>query len=174
MHNTDESINLDSLNLERVALELMIEALRKRKYVNLSMGGTSMIPTINDSEVITIEKIIGRPQLGDIIAYRANGSIIAHRVVKIDCRGRYYTKGDNRLGIEGPIEMNNIIGKITKKNKIGVSKSEKRIKDRYIARFSLISGLIYRIIGLNKIFDFKGRFTDALRLILNSPIRFLK
>jgi len=174
MHNIDRNINEDSLFLEKVASELIVEALNKKEYINISMGGTSMLPTIDESDELAIERYRCKPKIGDIIAYKSDNGITAHRLIKIDSRGRLYTKGDNRLKIEGPIELKSVIGKITKIDKIDNNKKKRKMINRYIAQISFISGLIYCIIAENKIFGFKGRFTDALRLILNSPMRFLE
>ncbi|MGQ9705904.1 MAG: S24/S26 family peptidase [bacterium] len=174
MNNKDRKKNEDKIFLESVALELLKDALDNKSCLRISIGGTSMLPFIKDSDEIYIERNKNLPQVGDIIVYKSDSSIVAHRVIKIDIRGRVYTKGDNRLRIEGPIEIKDIIGKVIKTSRNNKNLFKMRIKNRYIAQISLISGLIYRIIVENKIVDFKGRFTSALRLILNSPLRILR
>jgi signal peptidase I len=65
--------------------ELITELLQDGYKVNFSAPGHSMYPTIMANETIMVEPIDpGTVRLGDIILYRTNGRLIAHRVVGIN------------------------------------------------------------------------------------------
>jgi signal peptidase len=64
--------------------ELITELLQDGYKVNFSAPGHSMYPTIMANETIMVEPIDpGTVRLGDIILYRTDGQLIAHRVVGI-------------------------------------------------------------------------------------------
>lgn len=65
--------------------ELITELLQDGYKVNFSAPGHSMFPTIMANENIMVEPI--EPEmvrLADIILYRTNGQLIAHRVIRIE------------------------------------------------------------------------------------------
>jgi len=75
-------ISLDSVNL---LADLCEELLRQGKSVRFHAPGRSMYPTIRESELITVEPI--EPpcvKVGDIVLYRHDRSVVAHRVVRIN------------------------------------------------------------------------------------------
>ena len=65
--------------------ELITELLQDGYKVNFSAPGHSMYPTILANETILVEPIDpGTVRQGDIILYRTNGRLVAHRVIRID------------------------------------------------------------------------------------------
>ena len=69
-------------------------------FSTLTIASGSMEPKINKGDVVIIEKINNKDKLevGDVIVYNYNGTIIVHRLVdilKIGDENFYYTKGDN-------------------------------------------------------------------------------
>ena len=64
--------------------ELITELLQDGYKVSFSAPGHSMYPTIMANETIMVEPIDpGKVKQGDIILYRTNGRLIAHRVICI-------------------------------------------------------------------------------------------
>ena len=64
--------------------ELIIDLLKNGYKVRFSAPGHSMFPTITDNETVVVEPI--EPfavHKGDIVLYRSNGELIAHRVMGI-------------------------------------------------------------------------------------------
>ena len=62
--------------------ELIIELLQDGYKVNFSAPGHSMYPTIMANETIMVEPIdAATVRLGDIILYRTNSRLTAHRVI---------------------------------------------------------------------------------------------
>ena len=73
-----------SLTSAHLLGDLCEEVLRQGKSVRFRAPGRSMYPTIREDEAITVEPI--EPSLisvGDIILYRQDKSVVAHRVVRI-------------------------------------------------------------------------------------------
>ena len=65
--------------------ELITELLQDGYKVNFSAPGHSMFPTIMANETIMVEPIDSPTvRMGDIILYRTNGRLIAHRVIGIE------------------------------------------------------------------------------------------
>lgn len=65
--------------------DLIAELLQEGYKVSFRAPGHSMFPTIIANETIVVEPIDpGTVRVGDIILYRTNGRIIAHRVVGIN------------------------------------------------------------------------------------------
>ena len=64
--------------------EIITELLRDGYKVSFRAPGHSMFPTIMANETIIVEPVEpGAVKLGDIIVYRTNGRLIAHRVICI-------------------------------------------------------------------------------------------
>ena len=65
--------------------ELITELLQDGYKVNFSAPGHSMFPTIMANETIMVEPIDPETvSLADIVLYRTNGQLIAHRVISIE------------------------------------------------------------------------------------------
>ena len=73
-----------SLTSPHLFADLCEEILRRGKSVRFHAPGRSMYPTIKENEAITVEPIApSLVNVGDIILYRQDGSVVAHRVVRI-------------------------------------------------------------------------------------------
>lgn len=85
--------------------------------VSFRAPGNSMRPTIFDGEMITVRPVSPSDiKPGDIILYRYPGSIVAHRVVRIEKRDsdvpRFILRGD-ALGAPGEaVEVDQVLGKV--------------------------------------------------------------
>ena len=98
-------------------INLLKEELNKKRVLQLAINGDSMLPTLNDRDVVTVVKC-NQYNIGDIIAYYTstenNVNIIVHRVVFV--RKEYVlTKGDNNSFIDPiKIDLNSVLGKVEK------------------------------------------------------------
>lgn len=76
----------------------------------ISIEGSSMMPTLNNGDVVTISKSEAYKS-GDILVYWYKGNnIIAHRLLFVK-NNKYYCKGDNSFKIED-VRAFQIIGKV--------------------------------------------------------------
>lgn len=123
-------------------------------YNNLfNINGNSMYPLIEEGDKVVIAKYNDELEIkeGDIIVCIKKNGLGAHRVVFLRRRkNKYYTKGDNRLLFDSPVNFDKIVGKVIiviKRNKIISLKSNSIIKVvKKIIIFSLIIGSISSIL----------------------------
>jgi hypothetical protein len=114
--------------------ELIAELLQEGYRVNFSAPGHSMFPTIMANEAIMVEPIDPETvRMGDILLYRTNGRLIAHRVVGINMfsdnrssshsdfdiqpstlsPNHFFTfRGDACLSCDMPVKAGQILGKV--------------------------------------------------------------
>lgn len=114
--------------------ELITELLQDGYKVNFSAPDHSMYPTIMANETILVEPIDpGTVRMGDILLYRTNGRLIAHRVVGINMlsgnsasshsdRDTQYSvlnphhfftfRGDACPACDAPVKADQILGKV--------------------------------------------------------------
>ena len=82
MTNLEPPVSLASVHL---FADLCEELLRQGKSVRFRAPGRSMYPTVKENEVVTVEPIEPSSiSVGDIVFYRQDKSVVAHRVVRID------------------------------------------------------------------------------------------
>jgi signal peptidase I len=104
---------------DRLSMTALIELLNavteKGKSFRFKASGISMIPFINDRDVITISPVpSGRPVIGDVVAFLLPGAdrLAVHRIIeKRD--GGYIIKGDNVPEPDGLIPADNVLGLVT-------------------------------------------------------------
>ena len=100
-----------------LCINLLKEELDKKGWIQLTVHGDSMLPTIKDSDMVTVERC-EQYKIGDIVAYYTiidnNIKIVVHRVVF--ARKTYVlAKGDNNDFIDPlKISLNTVIGKAEK------------------------------------------------------------
>ena len=123
--------------------ELITELLQDGYKVNFSAPGHSMYPTIMANETIMVEPIDPETvRLADIILYRTNGQLIAHRVVGINMHTgnsasshsgldtqssvlsshHFFTfRGDASCACDEPVKAGQILGKVISIERYGCS-----------------------------------------------------
>ncbi|MBI2471535.1 MAG: signal peptidase I [Planctomycetes bacterium] len=98
---------------------------KERHYV--SIAGRSMLPLILDGDSLLITHGCDGMKRGDIVVFRCNGRLVAHRVIRkeIDKESggvTYITKGDNVFQFDPPVGESEIIGRV-----LGIRKGEREI-----------------------------------------------
>ncbi len=121
------SIQSSLLSLQRWSQSLCISAqdfacvshelLNLGCCVSFRAPGNSMMPTIFDGERVTVRPVSSSDiKPGDIILYRYPGSIVAHRVVRIEKRDsgapRFILRGDALGAPDEAVEVDQVLGKI--------------------------------------------------------------
>src|SRR5437868_2419356 len=96
--------------------ETCVDMLRDGYGVRFRAGGTSMHPTIRDGELITVESLSGcRFAIGDIILYRSERGVVAHRLMKIEKREKesvYILRGDAAYAPDEPVTEGRLLGRV--------------------------------------------------------------
>jgi signal peptidase I len=116
------------MNGAKIYPELIVDLLINGHKVKFRALGYSMYPTILNGDEITIEPI--KPEairVGDIIFYRNQESLVAHRVVKIEIKNDthndsqssvlstqscFILRGDARPICDAPVVAEQILGKV--------------------------------------------------------------
>jgi signal peptidase I len=137
----DEAMLLpSSVSSNHLLLDLSTELLGRGKRVRFRAPGRSMYPTIRENEAITVEPV--KPQdakVGDIILYRSDDSVVAHRVIRIEKRRgntlRFILREDTWGTLDAPVEAEQILGKVVSIERAGRNTDlySKRVKLRLIA-----------------------------------------
>jgi signal peptidase I len=112
--------------------------------------GRSMQPAIAEGEAITVERIsAGEVKIGDIILYRAERSVIAHRVEKIGRDRDRVTflllRGDASEDCDDPVLPAQVLGKVVavdrEGRRIDVTGRRARLRQRFRVRVSRMKGM---------------------------------
>jgi signal peptidase I len=142
------------------AAELFEEILGRGSSLRIRVTGSSMTSFINDGEFVIIRKVPGNLlKTGDIIFYRDHGNgYVLHRVLKKlkQCNGSNYflTKGDALMGYDTRVPEGNILGRITRVEKLRSDRGTKVI-DLRLYRWRMINHILAVIHRLRSAFYFK-------------------
>ena len=87
------------------------------RYYSLAIGSESMKGAINKGDIVIVDRRNKNIKNKDIIAFKEQGKVIVHRVVKIkeldDKKHSYKTKGDKNNAIDGwTVKDDAVVGKI--------------------------------------------------------------
>jgi signal peptidase I len=99
-------------------LEHARQLLSKSVPVQIRMSGSSMSPTIEDGDVVTVEPITAKPvAAGDIILYNSlRDTAVIHRVVRIERKGSsaraVVTRGDAASQNDIAVPVHRVLGKV--------------------------------------------------------------
>jgi hypothetical protein len=104
------------LRLSNLAqLELLRGFIERGKTLRTRVRGFSMIPFINDGDVITISPMDGKaPKVGEVVAFihPGLGQLAVHRIIarKGD---RWLIRGDSSTDADGLVRNDQLIGQVT-------------------------------------------------------------
>src|SRR5262249_44026686 len=109
----ERGINLESPEF----LERARQYLSKKQTIEIFMSGSTMRPTIEDGDVVTIEGVMdGRISQGDIVLYKSRyDTAVIHRVIRIDrssSEKSVTTRGDASSQNDPSIPLHQVIGKV--------------------------------------------------------------
>ena len=111
----DSEIEAREKLLERTVCEIFIQALRAGRVVRLRVWGSSMLPSVWPRDTIVVHPLTDwEPFVGQLVLYRRDGRLIAHRIVGCECDGasimRFVTRGDALAGCDEPVTKCQIFG----------------------------------------------------------------
>ncbi len=100
-------------------LDLTTELLSQGATVRFRPSGRSMYPSIREGELITVEPVKASDvKLADIVLYRSERGLIAHRVVNNRTQSsvlsphHFLLRGDASLSCDQPVEAHRILGRV--------------------------------------------------------------
>jgi hypothetical protein len=92
-------------------VHLSSELLAGGYSITFRASGGSMHPAICDGDRITIRPSASTPAPGTVVAYRREGRLFVHRVVRVDADARsYLLRGDSTCGIDAPVSAHQVLG----------------------------------------------------------------
>ncbi|MCR5444690.1 MAG: VanZ family protein [Bacteroidales bacterium] len=83
----------------RIIYQLAEEQLADGVAVKLRFGGTSMWPTLRESDTLTLVPLQDEPAVGDVLFFHHMGRRVVHRLIKHE-GSTYLLQGDNNYGTE--------------------------------------------------------------------------
>ena len=107
-------------------LERSRQLLSKNNSIEICMSGSSMRPTIEDGDMVTIEVVAdGRINQGDIVLYQSRfETAVIHRVVRIERTSQErlaITRGDASSQNDLAVPFNKIFGRVKHIERAGES-----------------------------------------------------
>lgn len=115
--------------------------LKENRPVLFKMHGYSMYPVFKEGDLGQVEKCAAKDlKIGDIVVFKANHKLIAHRLMKIqttDSGMVFVAQGDKNLHLDAPFTEEALIGKITSFQRKNRVKSPKSVSAKLISFFSL-------------------------------------
>lgn len=127
-------------------LEQARQLLTKSVPIEIKMSGSSMSPTIEDGDVVTVEPVSSSPlSAGDIILYNSlRDTAVIHRVVRVEKRGSseraVITRGDAASQNDIAVPIHRILGKVKVIDRAGeqitLSRTDYRIHVKFLAWLS--------------------------------------
>jgi signal peptidase I len=101
---------------DRVFLEISLGLLNQGCCVRFRPGGQSMHPAIKDGEAVLVEPVKpAEVHKGDVILYRFERGVIAHRVKRIkrsDSGTFFITQGDSSFTEDAPVPQADLLGRV--------------------------------------------------------------
>jgi signal peptidase I len=98
------------------ACRLLAESVRIWGGIQLPSVGTSMVPSIQPGDVLSIQLVDPKEvSLGDVVVYEREGVLIVHRVVGIfaaPSEPYLVTRGDRSLRDDAPIRTGELLGRV--------------------------------------------------------------
>ena len=151
-------------NASNLLLDLTTELLSQGATVRFRPSGRSMYPSIREGELITVEPVrASHVKSADIVLYRSERGLIAHRVVEIASRDTliFRLRGDASLSCDEPVEAHRILGRVVgvQRNGRSVALASRGAKIWHKARrlASGVKGWIYPVgTGSHPDVDFWG------------------
>ena len=110
---------LDAMHASKC--ELAGEVLRSTGKLRLQVTGWSMLPTVMPGETLVVEsfgdgEVSQEVSRGDIVLFRRDGRLFAHRVVATPSGSgldQIVTRGDGMLHADSPLAASDVLGKVS-------------------------------------------------------------
>jgi signal peptidase I len=114
----------EPIHSQHLLTDLTTQLFRDGKSVRFSAPGRSMYPTIREGETITVEPILpSQGKVGDILLYRLEDGVVAHRVARIEQSEkkalRFIFRGDTWGDCDEPVHADQIMGKVVRVERDG-------------------------------------------------------
>ena len=141
-----------------VFVSMSVDLLERGHKVRFRAPGWSMHPSIRDGEAVTVIPISPvEVRRGDIVFYRCNGNVFAHRVVSIEKQQedalRFTLRGDALGSPDESVASHQILGKVVAVERGAHSVDPYSWRVKIYQRVRLFASLLKRLVmSLTRIF----------------------
>jgi ATP-binding cassette subfamily B protein len=165
---------MKSESLNNNLLDLAETLLDENHPLSFNMQGYSMYPTLRPGDIGIVEKWnTDELKIGDIIVFKANNKLVAHRLIKIIFRNDirlYIAKGDKNNYFDEAFGDNAFVGKLTsfqRKSKLKrLDSLSMKINRTSSLRFSKLFVLFYNF--MLKSIDISSRIRSGWKSLKNN------
>ncbi len=126
--------------------ELVEEVARTAGEVRLKVTGTSMLPAIWPGDVVTVRRCDpAELRRGQIILYRREGKLTAHRIRRIS-PDQLITRGDTVLSCDPPVRALGVVGQV-----VGILRNGRSIQPEWSFWHRAVGSMLRRSAGCTRI-----------------------
>lgn len=144
------------------------EQLSSGQRVQLTLSGTSMRPTLQPGDKLTLAPVDHAPAVGDVVLFRYGGHHLLHRVVEVD--GDSYTlQGDNCYTTER-CRREDIAGLLTEARGISTDSGDWRRLSRRSLRRKKVRNFILRWAGRDGRRQLRPWYFATLAFLMWAPL----
>ncbi len=94
-------------------LEATLEIWRQTDSQHLiPIVGRSMLPFLREGDYVVVSHSQNSIKRGDIIVFKQAGTLVAHRVMRLQNGATFITKGDNTPHFDPPVEASQMVGRV--------------------------------------------------------------
>ncbi|MBI9060595.1 MAG: S24/S26 family peptidase [Marinilabiliaceae bacterium] len=136
---------------------IVAHLLNEGRVIEIHASGFSMFPLLRPGDKLQIQPQKGSFKSGDIIVFDRGDVFVAHRLIEIR-QDQVICKGDGFVTYDTPIDLQQVVGKVTHRirKKVSVDLSSKRYVwfAKVMLRFPRVMGLFfnYTARGYHKFF----------------------
>lgn len=110
-------------HFEAACCDLVARVVRGAGLANLKVTGLSMLPAIWPGDLLTVRSLPpDRLQPGQILLYRRQGKLTAHRILRI-AGDHLVTRGDCVPSLDPPVAWDEVVGQV-----VGISRNGRPVK----------------------------------------------
>jgi len=122
-----------------VCCELVAEVARTSGEVRLQVNGGSMLPAIWPGDVVTVRsRDLAELQPGQIVLYRREGKLTAHRVMHISA-DHLIARGDSLPSSDLPVRATEVVGQV-----VNIHRNGRHIQPEHSLGKRVISSILRR------------------------------
>jgi len=144
-------MNKDELNSNLI--NIAENLLDENHSLNYKLKGKSMYPALKTGDIIKVEKCSSQDlKVGDIVVFKANKSLIGHRLIDISFETGAYvfiTRGDTCSRNDAPFTIEALLGKITSFQRLNrVKEADGFVMKRYrfaTLHFPKLAFMVYNL-----------------------------
>jgi signal peptidase I len=152
---------------------LVDELFADGRNVKIRVAGTSMLPTLSESDVIELESLNEEPHMGDVLLFCIAGNYVVHRLIGRD--GDFYVlQGDNNYVTER-VNRKGLIARVVNVNRadgtvVSTNSEEWHRLSRHSIRRKRLKNAVIRWFGRRGRRQLRPWYFAALAILMWAPL----